>query len=409
MGRMLGIAAVILVLIGLGVFVFPLPQPIIEIAPEAVFHLGGLSITNTILTGWVMVAVIALVTYLGTRKLSVIPSGFQNAFEAIMEGFFNIVRGVAGEKNGRRFFPFVFTLLLYIVLSNWAALTPIFNIFGRSESVLELALEDAEARPTEVVEPGAKIEGWIMKKQGLWTVPLFQKTKFIEIEIPEEVHDEATGAMRQSTLCDVPQVITAALATELNREIDTSAENVEHGECAPAGEVLHDDEMYGFIAPFLRGVNTDVNAPLSYALWSFIFVEFWGITALGLFGYGSKFLNVKRLLKGDIVNGIIDIFVGILEFVSELSRIISFTFRLFGNIFAGEVLLFMMSFLLPFVLVDVFYMLELFVGLIQGFVFAMLTLVFGVMAVTGHGDHDDEHGHDEARGQGTAVHGAAAH
>ena len=93
--------------------------------------------------------------------------------------------------------------------------------------------------------------------------------------------------------------------------------------------------------------------------------------------------------------GLIDIFVGILEFVSELSRMVSFTFRLFGNIFAGEVLLTMMMFLVPFVLVDVFFGLELFVGLIQAFVFAMLTLVFAQTAVAHHGGGEHE-GHGEA-------------
>ena len=82
-----------------------------------------------------------------------------------------------------------------------------------------------------------------------------------------------------------------------------------------------------------------------------------------------------------------------LELISELIRIVSFTFRLFGNIFAGEVLLLMMSFLVPLVLINVFYGLELFVGLIQAFVFAMLTLVFAQTAVTSHhGDEHEEHG-----------------
>ena len=87
----------------------------------------------------------------------------------------------------------------------------------------------------------------------------------------------------------------------------------------------------------------------------------------------------------------IDIFVGVLELISELARMVSFTFRLFGNIFAGEVLLLMMGFLVPFVLVDIFYGLELFVGLVQAFVFAMLTLVFAQTAVTHHDDGDEEH------------------
>jgi len=88
--------------------------------------------------------------------------------------------------------------------------------------------------------------------------------------------------------------------------------------------------------------------------------------------------------------GIIDAFVGLLELISEFIRIVSFTFRLFGNIFAGEVLIVMMSFLVPLLLVDIFYGLELFVGLIQAFVFAMLTLVFAQMAVTHHGDGSED-------------------
>ena len=138
---------------------------------------------------------------------------------------------------------------------------------------------------------------------------------------------------------------------------------------------------------------TDVNAPLAIAIFSFIFVEFWGLQTLGV-SYLTKFFSFGKLLKGDILGGLIDVFVGLLEFVSELSRMVSFTFRLFGNVFAGEVLLLMMTFLVPFVLVDVFYALELFVGLIQAFVFAMLTLVFAVTAVSHHGDdHADEGAH----------------
>ena len=118
------------------------------------------------------------------------------------------------------------------------------------------------------------------------------------------------------------------------------------------------------------------------------FVEFWGFQSLGP-GYLKKFFAFGALFsKGPM--GAIDVFVGVLEFVSELSRMVSFTFRLFGNVFAGEVLLGMMSFLVPFLLVDVFYGLELFVGLIQAFVFAMLTTVFATTAVSHHGG-DDHH------------------
>lgn len=376
------IALGVLALVIVGFIFFRLPQPIIELRPEAIFSIGGFAVTNTILTSWILVALICLGTFLGTRKLTLVPRGFQNVFEAVIEGFGNLVNSVAGEKNGRRFFPLVFVFLFYIVLANWSALLPIFNHIGKTEDLYhELSLEAENPATADHIFPRREVSGWVMTKGGVTMVPLFKKVDFIKVEIPEN-----------STYRQAFEIVDEELTTKLGREEYKAA----------TGHPLKDNEMYGFIAPFLRGVNTDINAPLSYALWSAIFVEFWGVATLGLFGYGSKFFNVKKLLKGDILNGVIDLFVGILELVSELSRFISFTFRLFGNIFAGEVLLFMMSFLVPFVLINVFYGLELFVGLIQGFVFAMLTLVFAVIAVTGHGDHE-EHG-DAQHGEGADEH-----
>ena len=144
----------------------------------------------------------------------------------------------------------------------------------------------------------------------------------------------------------------------------------------------------GLLAPFFRSVNTDVNTPLAMAPFSFVFIEYWGLSTLG-FGYIRKFFNFGRLVRGNPM-GLIDAFVGLLELISELARIVSFTFRLFGNMFAGEVLLLMMGFLVPLVVVNVFYGLELFVGLVQAFVFAMLTLVFAQTAVVRHGNGEHE-------------------
>jgi F-type H+-transporting ATPase subunit a len=364
------IALGVLALVVIGFLFFRLPQPIIEIAPEALFSIGPLEVTNTILTAWIMIVLIFLITFFGTRKLSLIPSGFQNLFEAVIEGFANIANNVAGEKNGRRFFPVVFILFFYIIFCNWAALTPLFNVIGVTDNVLEHVQHEAHEHPDAAFgETG--IQGWVMDKGTFTVVPLFQSVDFIEVEVPE-------GA----TNLEAEHLLTAKIEEELGRPLD------------------EETETFGFIAPFLRGVNTDVNAPLAYAIWSAIFVEFWGITALGLFAYGSKFFNFGRLFKGDILNGLIDVFVGFLELISEVARLISFTFRLFGNIFAGEVLLFMMSFLVPFVLVDIFYGLELFVGLIQAFVFAMLTLVFGVMAVSVHAEHAEDNGSQHHAAEG---------
>ena len=138
----------------------------------------------------------------------------------------------------------------------------------------------------------------------------------------------------------------------------------------------------GLLVPFLRGASTDINTTLAIAIVAMFTVQVWGIRALGVRGYGGKFF-VNPISQGPIAT-----FVGILEGFGELTRTLSFTFRLFGNMFAGEILLIAMAFLLPLIGIIPFMGLELFVGLIQGYIFAMLTLVFGVMAVASHGDHD---------------------
>ena len=133
----------------------------------------------------------------------------------------------------------------------------------------------------------------------------------------------------------------------------------------------------------LRPAGTDLNMPIALAIVSFIFVEYWGLRLLGL-GYLSKFFPTENIRKGNFSQVPIDIFVGILELLSEFIRIVSFTFRLFGNMTAGEILLIMITYLIPFVAVLPFYGLELLVGLIQALIFGGLTLVFVVVAVTPH-------------------------
>ncbi|NIR66622.1 MAG: F0F1 ATP synthase subunit A, partial [candidate division Zixibacteria bacterium] len=87
----------------------------------------------------------------------------------------------------------------------------------------------------------------------------------------------------------------------------------------------------------------------------------------------------------------IDVIVGILEIIAEIAKVISFSFRLFGNIFAGSVMLFVIGSLVPVFVQSFLLLLELFVGLIQAFVFGMLTMVFMSQATHGHGDHEEEH------------------
>ena len=144
------------------------------------------------------------------------------------------------------------------------------------------------------------------------------------------------------------------------------------------------------LAPFFRGISVDLNFTASLALISVVMIQVIGFRAQG-WGYLSKFFNTRRMFKVPFF-GAMDFLVGLLELISELSKILSFAFRLFGNMFAGIVLVAVVASMLGFIsiLPAMIMMFELFVGLIQAFVFGMLTMVFMAQATQGHG-HEEEH------------------
>jgi F-type H+-transporting ATPase subunit a len=268
----------------------PSPEP--HLPAPVLFHFLGLPITNTILAGWITVIFLVVLSWAITRRMKVVPGKLQAAFEFLLGWVYDLCKSVAGEENGRRFFPVVCTIFLFVAFNAWLSLIPGFGS--------------------------------------------------IEITI--------------------------------------------HG---------HEYEL-------LRGSNTDVNTPLAIALVSFVFVEYYGLKTLGI-KYMRKFINVGRffgsiglVFKGGIKRGLsglfsgfIDIFVGVLETLSELIRIVSFTFRLFGNMTAGEILVLVGAFLIPLAISWMVYGLELFIGFIQALVFSGLTLAFVSMAVASH----DEESH----------------
>ena len=265
------------------------PQPHPELPAEVIFYLLGFPITNSIITAWLSIIILVGIFYAATRRVKLVPTRLQIMLESALGWLLNLCQEVAGEQNGRRFFPVVATIFLFVITNAWLSLLPGFG---------SILITNAE------------------------------------------------------------------------------------------GETVH----------LLRGANTDINLPLALALISFIFVEYWGIRSLGGRRYLRKFVNVGQFFRsmGQLVrgrlraglsgmfNGVIDIFVGMLEALSELVRIISFTFRLFGNMTAGEILLLIVAFLVPWVLVLPFYGLELLVGFVQALIFSGLTLVFATIAVTHH-------------------------
>jgi len=320
------------------------PIPNITIAAEPLVKVGPVKITNTMLTSWVVVVLVLISIFFITRKTwTIVPSGVQNFVEAIVEAFYNLVTGIAGEENGRRFFPVVATIFFFILIGNWLSLTPVFNAIG------------FQSDPEET--------GFVMNQTDIGPFHV----AYVPLSKPGTLSGDSISAS------------------------DSNAQ--EHFEKAKS-----EGKFVGELIPLFRGINTDLNTPLAIAIWSAIFVEFWGISTLGLFKYGKKFFNFSSP---------INFFVGILELVSELVRLVSFTFRLFGNMFAGEVVILMFTFLTPLIITLPFYGLELFVGVIQAFIFASLTLVFAVMAVQSHDEHE-EHAPEHPESLGGALHDTIA-
>ncbi len=142
--------------------------------------------------------------------------------------------------------------------------------------------------------------------------------------------------------------------------------------------------------PFLRGISVDLNFTAALAIISVVMIQVIGFRAQG-FGYLSKFFNTRRMFKVPFF-GAMDFLVGLLELISEISKILSFAFRLFGNMFAGIVLVAIVAGLLGkiSILPAMVMMFELFVGIIQAFVFGMLTMVFMAQATQGHGEEHAE-------------------
>ncbi|MFH1032672.1 MAG: F0F1 ATP synthase subunit A [Chloroflexota bacterium] len=266
-------------------------SPHLELPSQTVFHISGFPITNTVIAGWLTVIILVILSLIVSRRLKIIPGRLQTAFEFLLGWLYNFCTSAAGEKNGRRFFPIVTTIFLFVAFNAWLGLVPGYG---------SITVHTAEG----------------------------------------EVH-------------------------------------------------------------LLRPANTDINTPLAIAIVSVIAVQFFGLRTLGrhyvakFFNFGGFFRNAGQVFRGKVgsglsgmFTGVIEIFVGLLELLSEFIRILSFTFRLFGNMTAGEALILVAFFLVPFLFALPFYGLELLIGFLQALIFSGLTLIFLTLAVSSHDEHE---------------------
>jgi F-type H+-transporting ATPase subunit a len=300
----------------------------ISAAAEPLFCIGGtvegefcspgtiLPFTNAVLMTILVDLILVGIAFGVGQRLNLVPRGFQNVVEFLIEFFYDFARGV-DKKNVAKFFALPMTILLFFLVGNMLALLPGVGSIG-----------SCRPHAAEVTEGGATAEA---------------------------ATEETTGG----TLVN--------LATF-------------------PGACDHHDNL---LVPYLRAPAADLNVTFAFALVAVFMVEFWGFQALGIGYLGKFFINPFK-------EGAIMTFVGILELISEIMRIVAFAFRIFGNIFGGEVVLVVISFLFAYLLPLPFYGLELFVAFIQAVIFAVLTVVFAALAVQSHGGHDDAHATPEA-------------
>jgi len=247
---------------------------------EQIFKAHGFPITNSLLNTWLVVIIVVIFGWWFKSKIKLVPRGIQNAVEAAADMLLDVFDSVTGSREKTlKYFPFVITFLVFILLNNWLGLLPGVGSIGQV-----------------VVENGEKV----------------------------------------------------------------------------------------FI-PFFRGGTADLNTTLALAIVGVVFSHIFSISALGFWKYINKFINFKALIEIPkkiikeptilIVNPI-KVFVGLIEIIGEFAKVASLSFRLFGNIFAGEVLLAAMAAILAFGLPIPFMFLEILIGLVQAFIFSVLILAY---------------------------------
>lgn len=250
------------------------------LAPETLFHIGNIPVTNTIINAWLAIIIFLTIGLLLRRQLALRPGKLQNFFEFILETLMDYFDQVTGErKKTLRFLPLVGSVFFFIVLSNWLGLIP------------------------------------------------------------------GTGSIKLGHLF------------------------------------------------LLRPANTDLNLTVAMALSAVFASHIYGLLTVGFFTHFNKFIQIGTLAKSlkhgpiAILTALVEMMVGVIEIISEMAKVLSLSLRLFGNIFAGEVLITVMTSLVAILVPTPFMLLELLVGLIQAAVFSLLTLVYlTVMTSEPHGE-----------------------
>lgn len=327
----------------------------ISLAAETLFHIGPIPITNSFLVMILVMAALLIVFSIMARRITVDPrqgGRFGGVGEMIVDFLLNLVESTGGKALGRRIFPLVSGLFIFIIFSNFTGLLP-----GIGSIWIEKEVEEEHAAEAEVAVENANV-----------------------------VTETQEG-----------QIATAAV----NGSGDDHAAATTDDTAAEGEEAAHETEH----VPLFRPPTADLNMTVAMSTITFVAVQIFGVRAHGVGGRLKHMANPPFLFP--------------IEVISELSRIISLAARLFGNVFAGEILLgvayaianSVKIAIVPLLFPVIFLGLETLFGTIQALVFSLLTLIYITLAAAGHDDHDEAHAenHDSVRvvDDRAPAHGAA--
>ena len=386
------------------------------------------------------------------------PGGFYNMFEALFEGLMGFIGGIAGGPHFRIIFNTFMTIFLVVLIANWMELVPGIDTVGfihphvkekydADTDEYKVVTTDGyeiyqgflgisyvngqcdwispadEAAADEAAQARADAAA-ISAQQAQIEVAAYDRYQAAHAEHGAEESDDSHGdeagddhgsddhadiAVDSDSIAAAKNEVLDARTAEKQARRDrgcytgVALSAWEDGYVEPDKSEkklipLHPDpgseeakQVPWVVLPFVRVASTDLNMTLTLGIIAFVMIQYVGFKALGI-GYLTKFFNFGTLLKSPL--GGIDVAVGLLELIGDFAKILSFSFRLLGNIFAGSILLFVMSFLVP-ILPWPFFILEFFVGVIQALVFGLLTAIFMQLATVSH-HHDDDHDHAEA-------------
>lgn len=401
----------------------------------------------------VWILLLLFIVYIARRRPSdggeVPPGGFYNMFEALYEGLMGFIGGIAGGAHFRLIFNMFMTIFLIVLLSNWMSLIPGVDTVGFIHPHVKEKFDADTGEYKVITTDGFEIyQGFLgisyVNGQCDWISPadeaaadeaalvaaeaalLAAQQKQIEdaayarYQATHDEHgdddhaDETSGdhdedshgeeVVETSTATAAYDEVLAARVAEKQARADRGCytgvalapwQDGYGGDKDAKKEPipLHPDpssedakRVPWVVLPLVRVASTDLNMTLTIAIISVVMTQYIGFKALGI-GYLTKFFNFSTLFKSPL--GGIDVAVGLLELIGDFAKILSFSFRLLGAMFAGAILLFVMSFLVP-ILPWPFFILEFFVGAIQALVFALLTAIFMNLATISH-HHDDDH------------------